>query len=189
MKRKKLASILLSGILVMGLLSGCGSSGQGSNASGGDAGSDNASENTAVTDAASEEESTDGNASAEGSALNEDEEITLHLFGPGLLASQGEKGALDMITGLETPGYEVIEDRWNELHPNVHLEIEAAPWDNWQSAVQTAALGGELDVILHGATLTALVEPLDDFLAADSEFREKIYTTETRRTTACSNIP
>lgn len=189
MKRKKLADILLTGILVMGLLSGCGSSGQGSDTAGNSVGADNASGNTSVSDTASaEKEDTGENISTENGVLNEDEEITLHLFGPGLLASQGETGALDMITGLETPGYEVIEARWNELHPNVHLEIEAAPWDNWQSAVQTAALGGELDVILHGATLTALVEPLDSFLAEDSEFRDKIYTTETRRTTDVNDL-
>ena len=182
MKRKKLTSIILSGILVMGLLSGCGSAGSDN----GSSGSDGASAGNSADVQAPAASETD--APEEESALNEDEEITLHLFGPGLLASQGEKGALDMITGLETPGYEVIEARWNELHPNIHLEIEAAPWDNWQSAVQTAALGGDLDVILHGATLTALVDPLDDYLANDPEFRNNIYTTETRRTTDVNDL-
>ena len=41
MKRKKLADILLTGILVMGLLSGCGSSGQGSDTAGNSVGADN----------------------------------------------------------------------------------------------------------------------------------------------------
>ena len=33
-----------------------------------------------------------------------EEEITLHVYGPGLFAEQGEKGSLDMITGEETTG-------------------------------------------------------------------------------------
>lgn len=171
MKKKKLISIILSGILAVGLLSGCGLG---------------KTDNGSPPESSVEEPGGSGGeeapAKSDGSELDSTESVTLHLFGPGLLASQGETGALDMVTGLETPGYEVIEKRWNELHPNIHLKIESAPWDSWQSAVQTAALGGELDVILHGATLTALVDPLEDYLAADPEFRDKIYTTETRRT-------
>lgn len=129
-----------------------------------------------------------GNISAEAAELDENEEITLRLMGPGLLGSQGESGALDMVTGLETPGYNVIIDRWEELHPNVKLEIENAPWDSWQSAVQAAVLSGEVDVVLHGATLTALVEPLDEYLAADPEYADSIYTTETRRTTDINDL-
>lgn len=129
-----------------------------------------------------------GSVYAEAAELDENEEFTLRLMGPGLLGSQGESGALDMVTGLETPGYNVIIDRWEELHPNVKLEIENAPWDSWQSAVQAAVLSGEVDVVLHGATLTALVEPLDDYLANDPEYAERIYTTETRRTTDINDL-
>lgn len=110
-----------------------------------------------------------GSIRPEAAGLDENEEFTLRLMGPGLLGSQGESGALDMVTGLETPGYNVIIDRWQELHPNVKLEIENAPRDSWQSAVQAAVLSGEVDVVLHGATLTALVEPLDEYLEADPE--------------------
>lgn len=129
-----------------------------------------------------------GYGSCEAAALDESEEFTLRLMGPGLLGTQGENGALDMVTGLETPGYNVIIDRWEELHPNVKLEIENAPWDSWQSAVQAAVLSGDVDVVLHGATLTALVEPLDEYLAADPEYAEQIYTTETRRTTDINDL-
>lgn len=163
--KKKLISLLISGVLAAVMLTGCGSSGSGTSST-----------PTPTKEAEAKTE------------INEDEEVTLHIFGPGLLASQGENGALNMVTGLETPGYDVIEKRWNELHPNVKLEIEGAPWDSWQSAVQTAALGGELDIILHGATLTALVEPLDDYIAKDPEYAQRIYTTETRRTTDVNDL-
>lgn len=129
-----------------------------------------------------------GSVSLKAADLDENEEFTLRLMGPGLLGSQGESGALDMVTGLETPGYNVIIDRWEELHPNVKLEIENAPWDSWQSAVQAAVLSGEVDVVLHGATLTALVEPLDEYLEKDPEYAERIYTTETRRTTDVNDL-
>ena len=163
--KKRLLTIVMTACLAAGAMAGCGSN----------ATQQKQGEETQKTEAQE--------------TVNEpDETITLNLLGPGLLSSQGEAGALDMITGLETPGYNVIIDRWNELHPNVKLHIETAPWDNWQSVVQTAALSGDLDVILHGATLTALVEPLDEYIAADPDFASKIYTTETRRTTDYNDL-
>lgn len=177
--RHKLLQLLVGAALTAGLLAGCGNASEGTQngtaeVSGAETDSSQAAENGESADAAS--------------GLDEEEEITLYVYGPGLLSSQGETGALDMVTGLETPGYEVIVERWNELHPNVTLDIETAPWDSWQSAVQTAALSGNLDVILHGATLTALVEPLEEYLQNDPEYAEKIYTTETRRTTDVNDL-
>ena len=171
--KKQLLSITLAGAMTAGLLAGCAAP---------------AASAPAAAPATETKEEEAAPAAEAASGLDESESFTLNLLGPGLLSSQGETGALDMVTGLETPGYNVIVDRWNELHPNVKLNIETAPWDNWQSVVQTAALSGDLDVILHGATLTQLVEPLDDYIAADPDFAAKIYTTETRRTTDYNDL-
>jgi len=180
--KRKLVGTLLAGIMAAGMLAGCAVPAAQT--------STPAAEPAAEAEAPAAEAEPEAEEATEASTsgLDESEEITLNLLGPGLLSSQGETGALDMVTGLETPGYNVIVERWNELHPNVKLHIETAPWDNWQSVVQTAALSGDLDVILHGATLTALVEPLDDYIAADPDFASKIYTTETRRTTDYNDL-
>ena len=158
---KKHLALLMGTVMVAGFLSGCGSLGNGNQMTQTETGVE---------------------------AGSSEKEITLHVYGPGLFAQQGEKGSLDMITGEETPGYEVVINRWNELHPNVHLEIEAVPWDNWQSSIQTAVLGGGIDLILHGASICDLVEPLDSFLKADPEFRKKIYAVEQRRTNAVNDL-
>lgn len=112
----------------------------------------------------------------------------VHLFGPGLLSTVGENGSIDLISGLEMPGYQVIVDRWNELHPNVKLVIEAQPWDNWQAAIQTAVLSGDVDIIMHGASLADLDEPLDPYLEKEPELLEQIYTVAQRRTDATGDM-
>ncbi len=97
------------------------------------------------------------------------------------MLSVGADGVMDLVTGAEKPGYNEIVERWNELHPNVKLEIETCPWDNWMTSIQTAVLSGGVDIILHGATLTELCEPLDGYLEADPEFAEQIFATENKR--------
>lgn len=111
----------------------------------------------------------------------EEEEITLHLYGTANFVDVGADGVMDLVTGAEKPGYNEIVERWNELHPNVKLEIETCPWDNWMTSIQTAVLSGGVDIILHGATLTELCEPLDGYLEADPEFAEQIFATENKR--------
>lgn len=169
---KRQLALFMGTVMVTGFLSGCGSSGNGASSD----------DSTAVA--------ANQTAQAETGAAVErgEEEITLHVYGPGLFAQQGEKGSLDMITGEETPGYEVVINKWNELHPNVHVEIEAVPWDNWQSSIQTAVLGGGIDLILHGASICDLVEPLDSFFEADPGFRKEIYAVEQRRTNAVNDL-
>ncbi len=49
------------------------------------------------------------------------------------------------------------------------------------TSIQTAVLSGGVDIILHGATLTELCEPLDGYLEADPEFAEQIFATENKR--------
>ena len=114
--------------------------------------------------------------------LDTETPVTLKLFGPGLLTELTQTGSLDLVSGLELPGYEVLIKRWNELYPNVKLEIETIPWDNWQAAIQTAALSGDIDIIMHGASLTDLAEPLDPYLEKEPELLEKIFSVAQRRT-------
>ncbi len=111
-----------------------------------------------------------------------DTPVTLKLFGPGLLTELTETGSIDLVSGIELPGYEVLVKRWNELYPNVTLEIETIPWDNWQASIQTAALSGGVDIIMHGASLTDLAEPLDPYIEKEPELMDKIFSVAQRRT-------
>ena len=99
-----------------------------------------------------------------GAPTADGEQITLNIIGPGVFAGVTEGGALDLVTGIQRPGYGEIIQRWNELHPNVTLNIDATPWDNWQASLQTAALAGDVDVLVHAASIPDIVEPLNDFL-------------------------
>ena len=174
---KKHLALLMGTVIAAGLLSGCGSSGDETKAA----------ESTGVAADQTQASQTAQVEAAEGDSGSE-EEITLRVYGPGLFAEQGENGSLDMITGEETPGYDVVINKWNELHPNVHVELEAVPWENWQSSIQTAVLGGGIDLILHGASICDLVEPLDSYLEAEPEFRKEIYAVEQRRTDAVNDL-
>jgi ABC-type glycerol-3-phosphate transport system substrate-binding protein len=116
------------------------------------------------------------------STANAEEPITLKLFGPGLLTELTETGSIDLVSGIELPGYEVLIKRWNELYPNVTLEIETIPWDNWQAAIQTAALSGDVDIIMHGASLADLAEPLDSYIEKETGLMDQIFSVAQRRT-------
>lgn len=94
------------------------------------------------------------------------DQITLNILGPGLFSEVTRTGALDLVTGVQRPGYEEVIARWNELHPNVELNINALPWDNWQASLQTAALAGDVDVLVHAASIPDIVEPLNRFVDA-----------------------
>ena len=114
-------------------------------------------------------------------ALNEDEKVTLHLYGTANFVDVGPNGVTDLVSGVEMPGYNELIGYWNELHPNVEIVVETCPWDSWLTSIQTAVLSGGVDIILHGATLTELCEPLDDYLAADPEYANMIFATENKR--------
>lgn len=120
--------------------------------------------------------------------VKSDTPITLKLFGPGLLTELTEAGSIDLISGIELPGYEVLIKRWNELYPNVTLQIETIPWDNWQASIQTAALSGDVDIIMHGASLTDLAEPLDPYIEKEPELLDKIFSVAQRRTDANGDL-
>ena len=99
---------------------------------------------------------------------------TLRAYGPGLFTAVGENGTVDMITGTEKPGYNKLLERWNELYPNVKVEIEAVPWDNWKAAVQTAALSGDYDIIIHGNGNADYCLDLTDYIDGDPEVKENV---------------
>lgn len=122
-------------------------------------------------------------ASAGEAAPEEDseEKVTLRLYGTANFVDVGPDGTTNLITGQEMPGYNEIIARWNELHPNVEIVVETCPWDNWMTSIQTAVLSGGVDIILHGATLTELCEPLDSYLEADPEYASQIFATENKR--------
>jgi len=103
-----------------------------------------------------------------------EESGVLKMYGPGLFASVGEDGVTDVITGTHKPGYSVLVDRWNELYPNVQLVIDAIPWDNWKAAIQTAALSGDYDIIIHGNGNADFCLDMTDILAATPELSENL---------------
>lgn len=115
-----------------------------------------------------------GDQKQEDSGISKDTTATLRLAGPGLFTSVGENGAKDLVTGAQKPGYKEVIDRWNELYPNITIEVETAPWDNWTAALQTAALSGQVDILLHGASVTAVAEPLEAYIERDSQIKDVV---------------
>lgn len=110
-----------------------------------------------------------------------EEKVTLRLFGTANFIDVGPDGMIDLVSGVEMPGYNELIAKWNEKHPNVEIVVETCPWDNWITSIQTAVLGGDVDIILHGATLTELCEPLDPYLAKDADYADMLFATENRR--------
>ena len=106
---------------------------------------------------------------------------TLNLYGP-VLFTGGPEAHEDLISGAEMPGYNDIIARWNELYPDCELNIDAIPWDSWQTNITTACMSGDVDVILHGATMTDLTEDLAPYLEKEPKYRDKIYQTASRLT-------
>ena len=120
-------------------------------------------------------------APAANNGLDPNEKVTLHLYGTANFIDVGAEGTIDLVSGVEMPGYNELIAAWNEKYPNVEVVVETCPWDNWITSIQTAVLSGGVDIILHGATLTELCEPLDPYLQRDSEYADKLFATENRR--------
>ncbi len=114
--------------------------------------------------------------------LNAEETLTLTLYGPGLFAAVGENGSIDLTSGITTPGYKEVVDRWNSFYPNVKLDIQAIPWSDWQANVTTAVMSGDIDVIMHGATLATLCEDLQPYITSSSGYQDEIYMVASRLT-------
>ncbi|WFR59458.1 extracellular solute-binding protein [Anaerocolumna sp. AGMB13025] len=124
----------------------------------------------------------DGSAEAGGETAISDVSGTLKIAGPGLFTTVGETGTTDLVTGIQLPGYDVVVKRWNELYPNVKLEIETSPWDNWKAVLQTSALSGDVDVLLHGSSITAIAEPIGAYLDKNPEMEGMFSMLAMRRT-------
>ena len=148
---KKILAMILGTVMTVSMLAGCGGS---------DSSQTQAPAETVKETAADAAESTAQTAEAEtgtqSAEANTEFSGTLKLYGPGLFTTVGEEGSTDIVTGISKPGYNVVIDRWKELYPNVELQIETIPWDNWKAACQTAALSGDVDIILHGASICLL---------------------------------
>lgn len=174
-KKKKLMALFACVALVAGSLAGCGSAGSEATEQAGATTQETA---AAQETAGGQEEGTAATGTAEGeSAASEvisEETATLKMYGPGLFATVGEEGTTDMVTGVKRPGYNVVVERWNELYPNVTLEIEPIPWDNWKAAIQTAALSGEYDILIHGNGNADYCLDLTEYIENDPEVSEAL---------------
>lgn len=124
---------------------------------------------------------------AAGYQVNEElaagEGATLNLYGPGIFTDTGADGSMDLISGVEKPGYNELIARWNELYPNCEVVIDAIPWDSWQTNITTACMSGDVDIIVHGATMVDLTEDLAPYIEKEPEYLDKIYQTASRMTT------
>lgn len=158
--------MILGTVLTVSMLAGCGGSDSSQTQAPAETGKETTAESMVQT---SEEETGTQKADA-----NNDFSGTLKLYGPGLFTTVGEDGSTDIVTGVSKPGYNVVIDRWKELYPNVDLQIETIPWDNWKAACQTAALSGDVDIILHGASIVPVCEPLTGYLEKNPEVKDAV---------------
>lgn len=94
---------------------------------------------------------------------------TLRFVGPGLFADVGPDGVEDLVTGRMKPGYNALIEEFNKDYPNVTLQIDAVPWDNWMAVVQTAAAGGTADLLLHGSMLAEVCVDLTPYIEKSPE--------------------
>lgn len=169
---KKVLAMILGMAMTVSLFAGCGNSGKKSGES----------SPQAEIAPAQEESASSGTESKEEAPVEETEEAegtggfsgTLKLYGPGLFTDVGPDGNTDIVTGVSKPGYNVVVDRWKELYPDVELQIETIPWDNWKAACQTAALSGDVDIIIHGSSIVPICEPLSDYLEKDPQVKDSV---------------
>lgn len=115
-------------------------------------------------------------------ALDTGAELTLTLYGPGLFTETGATGSIDLTSGITKPGYDEVIARWNEFYPNIKLDIQTIPWSDWQANVTTAVMSGDIDVILHGATLATLCEDLQPYIDSSEGIMDQIYMVASRYT-------
>lgn len=170
---KKVLAMILGMAMTVSLFAGCGNSGKENEESAPkteNAPAQEASEAEPKEEEAPEEETQEAD-NAETSAGFSG---TLKLYGPGLFTDVGPDGNTDIVTGVSKPGYSVVVDRWKELYPDVELQIETIPWDNWKAACQTAALSGDVDIIIHGASIVPICEPLSDYLEKDPQVKDSV---------------
>ncbi len=179
--KKRGFSFVMAAIMTASLLSGCSNN---SNAPKSTEGTESqTSQAAAQTSSSGQEADTDAESEKGEETTGAGSELNgiLKMYGPGLFADVGLDGTIDMITGVKKPGYQVVIDRWKELYPNVELVIEPIPWDNWKAALQTAAISGDVDILIHGASLGPVVEPLGPYVEKDSDYMDQVTMMTLRR--------
>ena len=166
---KKIMALLSCTAMIAGSIAGCGSNGGAQAETTAGAQEQAESAVTQTVESGGEDEAAGGE-----TQVVSEESGTLRMYGPGLFAAVGEDGTTDMITGVTRPGYKKLIERWNELYPNVKLEIEPIPWDNWKAAIQTAALSGEYDILIHGNGNADYCLDLTDYIENDPEVSDAL---------------
>lgn len=170
--RKRFISLALAALLTASVV-GCGASDETIEKV---QDSDNITESadTGREDAAEEENDTAGTGEGGKEAAASDVTATLRMYGPGLFTEVGPDGTTDIVSGLKRPGYNELIARFNELYPNVTVEIEAIPWDNWKAAVQTAAMSDDYDIIIHGNANADFCLDLTEYIESDPEVKDNV---------------
>ena len=56
--------------------------------------------------------------------LDPNEKVTLNLFGTANFVDVGPDGMMDLLSGVEMPGYNELIAEWNKLHPNVEIVVK-----------------------------------------------------------------
>ena len=177
--KKRGFSFVMAAIMTASLLSGCSNN---SNAPKSTEGTESqTSQAAAQTSSSGQDADAESEKGEETPGAGSELNGTLKMYGPGLFADVGLDGTIDMITGVKKPGYQVVIDRWKELYPNVELVIEPIPWDNWKAALQTAAISGDVDILIHGASLGPVVEPLGPYVEKDSDYMDQVTMMTLRR--------
>lgn len=166
---KKVIALILGMAMMVSVFAGCGKDG-GSKDSG-----DKKDGTTVTAPDDTKKDDTEKDEPDQTSGTGSDEFAgTLKLYGPGLFTTVGKDGSTDIVTGVSKPGYNVVMDRWKEVYPNVELQIETIPWDNWKAACQTAALSGDVDILLHGSSIVPVCEPLTGYLEKNPEVKDAV---------------
>lgn len=170
--KKRLLSLALATLIAASAVA-CGTS-ENTTETETDTGAVTESTNESENNAAGSEADAAGTEESEATEAASDVTATLRMYGPGLFTEVGPDGTTDIVTGLERPGYNELIARFNELYPNVSVEIEAIPWDNWKAAVQTAAMSGDYDIIIHGNANADFCLDLTDYIENDPEVKDNV---------------
>lgn len=155
--RKNIKTALALSMAAALVLGGCGNENTASNTA-------QDSESVAAVAAASEESVPQENSGSDTAAS--DEKIVLRIVGP----MENENDTTNPITKQTIRGYYVIKELYEAEHPNVELELTGIPWDSWQAKLTTVAAANQVDIVVHGASITDVVEDLTPYAEKDGDF-------------------
>lgn len=156
--KRKMISILLSGLMTAGLLAGCGSDGGGNSSSAADSSQTSASSSQAP--AASSKDSTE-----EGEGASDNQEISGELNLVHYLTEDAKLQALDeLVAGF------------NEEYPEVQVNVESTSMDNYQDVVKLKISTGDAPDIIFGGpkTYSDLVRSGNIMELSDREYTQRI---------------